>query len=224
MKQEEYQFFINHADEKIQQIASLKRKIGGLLLDIGSGEGTILRSLKPMFEMVEAIDENKEFCDKLTKDGIVCHNVKFEDFQTNTRYDVILASHLLTYISDKKKAIEKMYELLKVGGRIYIFNMTYDGTMQIIKEQIHPEICNRTDVQIQEIVKNYPKYEREIIPINMETKNSEDMLKMIKFLSEKRPVLWEKNKNKVESLVLNTSKAGNGFTLSYYNVLYTIYK
>lgn len=224
MKQEEYQFFIDHADEKIQQIASLRRKIGGLLLDIGTGEGTIIKSLKPMFEMVEAIDEKKEFCDKLTKEGIICHNVKFEDFQTNTRYDVILASHLLTYVSDKKKVIEKMYELLKVGGKIYIFNMTYDGTMQIIKEQIHPKICDRTDIQIQEIIKSYSKYEREIIPINMETKTSEDMLKMVHFLSEKRPILWEKNKSKVENLILNTAKVGSGFTLSYYNVLYTIYK
>ena len=137
---------------------------------------------------------------------------------------MILASHLLTYLFDKKGAIERMYELLKVGGKIYIFNMAYDNVMQIIKEQIHPEIHNRTDIQTQEIIKNYPRYEREIIPISIETKTAEEMMKMIKFLSEKRPILWKKNKEKIKQLVLNTSKMGNGFVLGYYNVLYTIYK
>lgn len=47
---------------------------------------------------------------------------------------------------------------------------------------------------------------------------------MIKFLLEKRPVLWEKNKEKVKQIVLNTCKMGNGFVLRYYNVLYAIYK
>ena len=102
--------------------------------------------------------------------------------------------------------------------------MTYDGVMQIIKEQIHPEIHNRTDIQIQEIIKDYPRYEREIIPINIATKTADEMMQMINFLSEKRPALWEENKDKVKQLVLNTSKMGNGFVLGYYNVLYTLYK
>lgn len=224
MEKNDYQFFIEHSDEKIQQIAFLNKKIGGSLLDIGAGNGTLTLALKPMFERVEAIEEKKEFCDNLIKNGIVCHNIKFEDFKTNSRYDVILASHLLTYLFDKKGAIERMYELLKVGGKIYIFNMAYDNVMQIIKEQIHPEIHNRTDIQTQEIIKNYPRYEREIIPISIETKTAEEMMKMIKFLSEKRPILWKKNKEKIKQLVLNTSKMGNGFVLGYYNVLYTIYK
>ena len=50
------------------------------------------------------------------------------------------------------------------------------------------------------------------------------MMKMVEFLSEKRPELWSKNKDKVRELVSTTSKVGNGFTLGYYNVLYTIYK
>jgi len=224
MNGNQFQFFLSHSDEKIQQIALLRRKIGGSLLDIGCGEGTITLALKDMFDRVEVVEEKKNYCENLEKQGIVCHNTKFEDFQTSSRYDVILASHLLTYLDDKEKAIAKMYQLLKVGGKIYIFNMTYDGLMQVIKEKIHPDISNRTDLQVQEIVKKYVKYEREIIPINMETKTDEEMLGMIKFLSEKRPELWDKNKNNIRKIVKGTTQTGNGYTLGYFNVLYTIYK
>ena len=61
MEKNDYQFFIEHSDEKIQQIAFLNKKIGGSLLDIGAGNGTLTLALKPMFERVEAIEEKKNF-------------------------------------------------------------------------------------------------------------------------------------------------------------------
>ena len=220
----DFKFFVNHSDEKVQQIALLNRKIMGTLLDVGAGEGTITRALQPMFERVEVVEEKKEYCDSLEKCGIICHNCRFEDFETNNRYSVILASHLLTYLADKDKAIEKMYKLLKVGGRLYLFNMDYDGLMQMIKEKIHPEITHRTDVQVQEIVKRYPKYERDLVPIHMETGTADEMVRMVRFLSEKRPEMWKRNEQSIKNLITRAARVGNGFSLGYYNVLYTIYK
>lgn len=224
MNSSSYGFFIAHSDEKNQQISILRRKIGGVLLDIGPGEGTITLSLKNVFDRVEVVEEKGLYCDKLAQHGIICHKTKFEQFETSTRYDVILASHVLTYLDDKESMIAKMYELLKVGGRLFIFNMAYDGLMQVIKEKIHPNLENRTDLIVQEILKKYARFEREVIPINLSSQTPEEMAKLVEFLSEKDKDKFGKEKENIQSLIQANARQGDKFILNYYNVVYTIHK
>jgi 2-polyprenyl-3-methyl-5-hydroxy-6-metoxy-1,4-benzoquinol methylase len=218
-----FEFFIRHSDEKVQQVSSLERKLTGTMLDVGPGQGTITSSLKPFFSRIDAVEENRSYCMQLKERGINVFNQRFESFESNERYDVVLASHIFTYFKNKEEMLKKMYDLLRVGGRLFIFNMTYRGLLAVIKDRIHPDIDNKTDDQIQHLMKDY-HHEREIIPIKMKTKTVDEMLELIHFLSEKRPELWEKEKSNIRNMLIKATGNGGGYSLDYYNVLYTVYK
>lgn len=51
---------------------------------------------------------------------ITVHNVMFEDYKTDTVFDIISAFEMLEHMKDPMFSIEKVYELLEIGGHFML--------------------------------------------------------------------------------------------------------
>lgn len=78
---------------------------------------------------VDAIELHKESFDSLSETArmaremglkLTAHNVKFEDFQTDKTYDMITAFEVIEHMRDPMFSIEKMYDMLEIGGHLLI--------------------------------------------------------------------------------------------------------
>jgi 2-polyprenyl-3-methyl-5-hydroxy-6-metoxy-1,4-benzoquinol methylase len=69
-----------------------------------------------------AYDALVESSDILRKNGfnMTAHNIKFEDYETDKLYDVIFAFEVLEHMQDPLFCIEKMYDMLDIGGDLFI--------------------------------------------------------------------------------------------------------
>ena len=61
---------------------------------------------------------SKTMCEKGFKMHV--HKVLFEDYETPIKYDVIFALEMLEHTIDPLFCIEKMYDLLEIGGHIFL--------------------------------------------------------------------------------------------------------
>jgi len=113
---------------------------GKRILDLGCGLGTntqLLLNLFPHHDVI-AIDNLPEMVDfalahlLAPRDNLVLERVAFEDFR-GPRFDFILCSHVLQYISTPLTAfLKKMMELLEPGGEAWIVLQERRGLNQLI--------------------------------------------------------------------------------------------
>ncbi|HPE06187.1 MAG TPA: methyltransferase domain-containing protein [Smithellaceae bacterium] len=78
---------------------------------------------------VDAVDSFKDAYESLSasaetlrKSGfdMTAHNIKFEDYKTDKLYDAIFAFEVLEHMQDPLFCIEKMYDMLEIGGDLFI--------------------------------------------------------------------------------------------------------
>jgi SAM-dependent methyltransferase len=116
------------------------------VLGVGSGTGdfdlTLIRILLEKIHHISyvALDPNEEhnqiFLDRYKKSGLQLASFQivpkpFEDDDLDGGFDLIHLTHCLYYIPDKKKAIQKAYDLLNPGGFLLIFHQTPLGINEI---------------------------------------------------------------------------------------------
>lgn len=105
------------------------------LLDVGTHDGlmSLIAAKKHTDQtetiFVDAIEGHKEsfeaaetMAKQLRDRGLhlSVHNVLFENYKTDTVYDMIIAFEILEHTKDPMFCIEKMYELLEIGGHLMI--------------------------------------------------------------------------------------------------------
>lgn len=130
-------------EEKYHQIeeynwwfVARRRSILGLLgrtdkrakiLDIGCAGGPLLNDLKKLgFENVSGIDFSAEAVEKCKQRGLSAfqmdaHNLQFEP----NSFDVLVASDSLEHLEFDTKALQNWYNVLKPGGKIFVFVPAY---------------------------------------------------------------------------------------------------
>jgi len=120
------------------------RRAGGFVpyrwLDIGSYTGSMaiiaartkLNPSEPknahVRTVVDAIEANKEafgILDAMANENtdtltINAFNVHFEDFETDKQYSVITAFEILEHTKDPLFCVEKIYDLLEIGGILFV--------------------------------------------------------------------------------------------------------
>ena len=108
-------------------------------LDIGSHDGTlgamiarmqidpgVEGSNSPHIDIVESYPNSVIACESLAKTvrdrgfKMYVHNTEFEKFKSERKYDVITAFEVLEHTRDPLFCMEKIYELLEIGGRVLI--------------------------------------------------------------------------------------------------------
>jgi len=108
-------------DAQIKYVSNIINQIKnteGLMLDVGCGMGGLSGMLLEKNYNVEALTPNsnqKQHIDnKYT--GLLCHHMKFEDYNTDKKYDTIINSESLQYIN-LDTAFAHVDKLLNSGGR-----------------------------------------------------------------------------------------------------------
>lgn len=83
---------------------------------------TILGVEKAHFDVTELLVSQKT--------SVEVKYISFEEFVSTSKYDLILFSHVLYYISDRTAALKKAMSMLTSEGRILVFHQTKHGIYQ----------------------------------------------------------------------------------------------
>jgi methylase of polypeptide subunit release factors len=140
-----YNNFVSRSNEKEKIISETIGLLGDCsnlsCLEIGMGTNPFFaNSLAKNFEEYTILEkENKPR-------GSLGHNIRlinsdWETFESDEKFDIIIASHVIYYFKDKKKAIDKMLSYLKSNGRLILvvngkefdYGLTKDKFAKIIK-------------------------------------------------------------------------------------------
>jgi len=117
-----FENFVNHSDEKekveskILDILSIKKPSN--LLNIGSGFDNLSKSknFPDSIGKITLVEKNTSYVQSYTETKTEVIHADFEFWNSEEKYDAILASHVLYYFKDKKLAIEKVLSHLNEGG------------------------------------------------------------------------------------------------------------
>lgn len=138
-----FEIFLQYTDEKEKSAAVLGRILSRLIrrngmafLDIGSGNGTYLRStlekvkspkkttitlLEPSDDLVEKLRDTAKFFPRNTVAKVV--HSSFEDFTTDAQFEIVLASHVPLAKDDPASLpaiYSRMLGLLKPNGSLIV--------------------------------------------------------------------------------------------------------
>ncbi len=117
-----YKNLINHSNEKdllVNKIKDLlKGKVDDSCLEIGLGVyAYFAENLSSLFNKYLIVE--KRAVEATLPRGVHLINGDWESTKIEEKFDVILASHVIYYFKDTKAAVEKMFDSLKEGGRVY---------------------------------------------------------------------------------------------------------
>ncbi|MDP2910069.1 MAG: class I SAM-dependent methyltransferase, partial [bacterium] len=100
------------------------------LLDLGCGNGNFLdkmRRLHPNWHLY-GFDNNEAACERLRSKGFEVWDGNFMDVDLPKEYfDIIHLSHVIEHLEDPRKALIKIYNLLKSGGEITIITPNFNS-------------------------------------------------------------------------------------------------
>ena len=115
-----------HILEEIKNLKDTK-----LLLDLGAGSGDILNNIFKKFNKTVAIEPGDKMFNLLQNkfknySNLNLLNLKWEDFykkfnkQYKNKFDLIILVHSIYFFENKEKELQKIYNLLKLNGKIII--------------------------------------------------------------------------------------------------------
>ncbi|MEX2515238.1 MAG: class I SAM-dependent methyltransferase [Candidatus Paceibacterota bacterium] len=117
-----FENFVNHSDEKqkVEQkiVDILNEHKPSNLLNIGSGFDTLSKAddFPQSIKDISIVEKNTSYVrDYMNTSKEVIH-ADFETWETDQKYDAIIASHVLYYFDNKKSAVEKVHNLLSDEG------------------------------------------------------------------------------------------------------------
>ena len=96
---------------------------GGRLLELGCSDGFMTSELSKLVASMDVIDGSKAFLAKAQErslPNVSFHFGLFESYDSNERYDHIVASYILEHVSDPVQILKNCARLLVPGGKIYI--------------------------------------------------------------------------------------------------------
>lgn len=94
---------------------------GSRVLEFGPAEGLMTDVLTSRGYEVSVVEGSQYYASGIRERnrGVTVHESLFEEFETDEKYDFILASHVLEHVIHPKKLIEKFAKVLRPGGRVF---------------------------------------------------------------------------------------------------------
>lgn len=116
-----FEDFVNHSNEKskVEQeiINILKKQNPNTFLNIGSGFDAISKSVDFAKNLkITIVEKNTSYVQAYTDTNIKIVHADFGFWNTEKKFDAILASHVLFYLNDKKETVSKVLDLLNKNG------------------------------------------------------------------------------------------------------------
>lgn len=114
-----------------------------VLLDYGAGSGLIGLELADQFNKVHLADVSSEMVEvldkKITLDNTgnaEAHEMNLLEKDTLIKADIIIMSLVLLHVKEHQKLIQKLYDALSDGGKLYIVD--FDKNPEVT----HPKVTN----------------------------------------------------------------------------------
>lgn len=195
-------------DELIQKYSKYTKA-----LILGLGDGALVDSFKDKFEELHVIEGSEELCeiakDKYAQEkNLVFYNSYFENFELtgNSKFEVILANHVLEHVDDPITVLEKIKTWLSDDGYC------------IVTVPSATSLHRRIGVELGALNSVYDLSEQDTIVGHQRVYDLETLLKDVK----------EVNLNIVESggfnLKLVSQKQMAGWSKELFNAIYKISK
>ncbi|AZU60586.1 class I SAM-dependent methyltransferase [Neobacillus mesonae] len=112
------------------------------LIDYGSGTGLVSLELSDLVGSILLVDSSKQMLDvavvKFSYKGITNSKVLYSDFTQETpelKADIVLMSLVLLHISDTKKILQELFNILNNGGKLIIID--FDKNDKIHHPKVH---------------------------------------------------------------------------------------
>jgi SAM-dependent methyltransferase len=94
-------------------------KLSGRLLDIGSGSGSYLQTMKSLGWDAEGVEPDDKAAELSCKSGLtVRHGTIEESVLPDGYYDVVTMSHVFEHVFDLDAAATRLWQILKPGGLV----------------------------------------------------------------------------------------------------------
>lgn len=93
---------------------------GSTILDVGTGDGTIARSLIERGYRVTAIDANDKLIEEAAQNGVLAEQADFLCYEPKTRFDAVLFARSLHHIHPVEKAVAKAADVLTASGLLVV--------------------------------------------------------------------------------------------------------
>lgn len=114
-----------------------------VLLDYGAGSGLIGLELADQFNKVHLADVSSEMVEVLDKKitlgntgNAEAHEMNLLEKDTLIKADIIIMSLVLLHVKEHQKLIQKLYDALSDGGKLYIVD--FDKNPEVT----HPKVTN----------------------------------------------------------------------------------
>jgi SAM-dependent methyltransferase len=100
-------------------------KSGSRVLDVGGGDGQIARALKGIGASVLVVEPERKFFQPLRIEGFEVMPTSWEKASIGSKFDLVLASHVVTYFPDHRiiQLIGKMLARVRRGGALVIITV-----------------------------------------------------------------------------------------------------
>jgi|TARA_B110000240_G_C13451305_1_gene432622 2-polyprenyl-3-methyl-5-hydroxy-6-metoxy-1,4-benzoquinol methylase len=112
------------------RILGLDAKEGGKMLDIGCGNGHLIKRLMKMGWDVEGMDFDPVAVEYCNSQGL---NAKAGDFfelnYPSNYYDAVTMSHVVEHVPDPAKTLKEIFRILKPGGKVVMATPNSDSWM-----------------------------------------------------------------------------------------------
>ncbi len=229
--------FSKFTNEKLlltkQLIQILSPNHGDSVLDIGCGEGHLLKELSKTVKQSMGIEPDPEMI-KLAKNNLKGTNSQliqttFENFGIEQKFTIVIASHVFSFFRDKEAIVNKIIDLTKKNGKItMILHSSKDDQLQLLS-QVNSQLGRSCDHMTAEDMFSYlekrglkPKLEK------LETKitfhNFDDVLKMSYFLFRIKPTEINSTLSQILRNLINNYQKNKEITLSTTHGIISLFK
>lgn len=232
----DFEKFLDFTDEKKVLLDEIHKEINKYqvksMLDIGAGNGLLSIPLSKKVTSYSAVESKTNFANKLKSAGLKTTEAEFP-CQVEGSYDLVLASHVISYKKDKYEPfIRKAWELVNNGKVILI--VTYRGqeddwTKLMRSLNQPPEDNNRSGYnKIIELLFSLGEVKIKKAITTVKTKNLAEMIDALSFVaSDGTPERKEKfmgQKNKIEKFLKSKYLTENGFEFPFQHYFITTIK
>ena len=130
---------------------------GKLLFELGSGEGFVLELFeKKGFDVygIEPSKDNMEIINKKLKMG-KCEVGFAENIKTNTKFDVVIMSHILEHVVNCKEILSNLKDIISDKGVLFI-EVPNCENIAILEQSVNeqPHIYHFTKQSLQKLMEN----------------------------------------------------------------------
>ena len=231
---ESFNLFLKNTDEKeiiknfINKTVFLDKN--SKLLDIGGGNGALIKDLCDKVGITFIVEPNKLLAAQIVKEkNIKIINKKWEDAQLNDCFDFILAAYVVTYFPKEllSDLIAKMYNHLLPGGKIMILSVdAKKGSWREIHTYFYDLMGMKhksSDETLEEIIKKY-RYLKKTFRTHVYADSAIQMLKILEFDFHRHPAQFMKYGKELTSFLDKRINRDGRIVLDMVHNAYIIYK